>query len=507
MKLYVTIDFYDEMTAAVWTPARLKKYFTLLHSNGIERIYWIDQLEIMKYSIRRKTSENIKATLKNFDNKIAEKAIEFAHELGMEIFVLIKPYEMGIQVPEVSQDVPEDLPYVPVVGCQLGSVTKFGIEHPEVMIQRIPAPPHGDAESLTLNFSAPLSTDVTVKFFCSKQNSNYQLAESKIVPQGASNVSFKLPAGETFFILQIEDAVCGNIYKNIVTLYDKNGCQVPGSLAIQPLRYYKPTAYHLDHQGNVENILESGMLFDYFPGIPSGLYNSDMPPCCFFDFNTASHHALGVSLELNDRIHGFPNPENEVFQQFIQDWVTEDMQMGFDGLDLRISSHSSPLFWSDYGTGEAVRAARGNAHTELLRKVSGIVRNAGRIMSVHIEDFMLDSDAQYPCPMEIFWDYKRWIQEKLADEVTAKYIATDGFTNANFAMLRSCKAAGIPVNVCPFIHVMDTPQSFSAWSREAGVEAFNIYEAATVWQPEADGDGFYEINPSHVDKIRRVKLL
>ena len=128
-------------------------------------------------------------------------------------------------------------------------------------------------------------------------------------------------------------------------------------------------------------------------------------------------------------------------------------------------------------------------------------------MSVHIEDFMLDSDAKYPCPMEIFWDYKRWIQEKLADEVTAKYIVTDGFTNANFAMLRSCKAAGIPVNVCPFIHVMDTPQSFSAWSREAGVEAFNIYEAATVWQPEADGDGFYEINPSHVDKIRRVKLL
>ncbi len=506
MKIYATLDFVDEMLAGVWTPERMKKYFTMLRDFGISRLYWIDQREIMLFLGLPEKDELLKKSRQNFNDKITETAIQIAHETGLEIFALIKPYEHGVPSRYYTlESQPDGMPVLKTVSGRCGHATKHAAEHPEVMLRRVQAPEHGTAENLTLYLASPLPRDTEVKLYGSAVNGKYQVKTTKIAPAGSSEVTFKLPENDRFFALQIEDTACGNQYKNIVRITDHAGCDVPLSLAIQPLFMYQSSTYHLEHKDlSDKHFSELGMNFDYFPGIPSGLYNSDLPPCCYFDFSTAQDNVLGVSLELNDRIVGFPDPENTQFHEFVLDWISKDIEMGFDGVGIRISSHNSPLFWSDYGTGPAVRAARGEAHTKLLRRISQKVRQAGKIMGMHIEDFMYNCDPQYASPMEVFWDYQRWIDEKLMDEVSAKYIVTDGFTNENFAMIRKCKASGIAVNVCPFIHVVDAPLNYASWSLNAGADAFNIYEAATVWQLEADGDGFYEINPEKTAMIKRI---
>ena len=506
MKLYATVDFADEIIASIWTPKRLLKYFKLIRSKGITRLYWIDQQEIMERCGKDEINANMVATIQNFSGRIHETAVQLAHEAGLEIFVLIKPYECGLLAPALSDDAIKR-PHLPVAGGICDRFTSFAKKHPEAMLQRIPVPMHGEAAVLTLLFSAPLVKSGLVRLWASETNCNYQLIEEKSVPAGFQEISFTRPTGKNFFVFQSADLASGNTYEKIISISDTEERPVPFSLGIQPKRRYVPIKSHLEHRPKPcddGGFKKMGMLFDYFPGIPSGLYTSNLPPNWYFDFANATENALGVSLEINDRIVGFPDPTHPAHYESIRQWVERDLAMGFDGLDVRVSSHSSPIFWRDYGFGSEVRRTRGEAHNQLLRMISKLVRAAGKVMSVHIEDFMYDSTPELPSPMEFFWDYHRWINERLMDEVTAKMIFTDGLLAANFALACECRAAGIKVNTCPFLHNVSQPLVFASWSAQAGIEAFNIYETATVWQADAEGDGIAEINPAMLKQLCRI---
>ena len=104
MKLYAKWDFTSEILAAVWTPERLLKYFKLIRSRGITRLYWIDQQEIMGRCGRDEFNAHMVATMQNFSGRIHEAAVQLAHEAGLEFFVLIKPYEHGLLTPALSDD-------------------------------------------------------------------------------------------------------------------------------------------------------------------------------------------------------------------------------------------------------------------------------------------------------------------------------------------------------------------------------------------------------------------
>ncbi len=506
MKLYATIDFYDEIYAAVWTPERLSAYFRMIRETGITRLYWIDQREIMDHCGQREVNERMTATNANFAGRLTETAVKLAHAAGLEIFALIKPYDLAPLCPALSPEA-EDSPAIPVTGGICDRFVQFAADHPEAMLQRVPAPEHGPAKNLTLHFSGPLRAPAKVKLWTGTANKEYVAAMEQSATRGSREVNFELPAGKAFFALQIEDALCGNIYSQLVTVRDAAGRPVPVTLGIQPKKRYVPYTYHLNHQAekcNDGGFRKMGMLFDYFPGIPSSIYPGDLAACTFFDFSEAEDHVLGVTTELNARIAGCPDPAHPAFQNFILDWVHSELVRGFDGIEIRVSNHNSPLFWSDYGSGPAVRRARGEAHTGLLRKIADRVRRTGKVMGIHIEDFMFGSAPETSSAMEFFWDYHRWIAEKLSDEVTAKIILTDGLTPGNFALVRECRAAGLRVNVCPFLHVVSSPLVYAAWSAYVGVDAFNIYETATVWQPKSENDGFREVNSAMLRQLRRI---
>jgi hypothetical protein len=105
--------------------------------------------------------------------------------------------------------------------------------------------------------------------------------------------------------------------------------------------------------------------------------------------------------------------------------------------------------------------------------------------------------------MEFFWDYHTWLKEKLADEVTAKLIRTDGFSAESMELLELCKAQNIPVNYCPFLHGLHEPDDFARKIAALGVDAFNIYEAATVWKSYEAGQ-FIEKTPAQAQKLWQI---
>ncbi|MBE6359568.1 MAG: hypothetical protein E7057_10040 [Lentisphaerae bacterium] len=505
MKLYASIDFFSEMCFAVWTPEMLDEYFKLMKSKGISRIYWIDQKEIIQRSGFLPHDTRMRRTWANFNGDLTRAAAEIAHKNGLEIFVIIKPYESSIQQNAVS-DENIDSPGVDVVGGRQRLCTDFARQHPEVMIKRQTWPlPGQKAVKFVVNFSEPLKEEGVFKVFGSDTNSGYELiSERKAVP---GTVNIEVPVSKwKFMVFTLEGCSGGNCYRKIVSALDADGREVPFSLSVLSNQRYQDVAYHLDIWKRTNNggFCQYGMIFDYAPGVPSNIFTpEEVENNATFDFADAREHALGVTLELNPAIRGCPDPENQTFRNFLNDWVKEVLDHGYDGVEIRVTNHNSPVFWREYGTGREIRLARGNAHTSLLRELSAIVRGAGKKFGLHIANCMFGSSPEKSTPMEFFWDYHTWLEEKLCDEVTHKLLMSDGFSPDSLKLLEICRAKNIPVNYCRMLHGIPDPADYAGQIAKIGVDAFNIYESGTVWTRSAEGI-FVETKPEQAASLWQI---
>ena len=506
MKLYASIDFFDEMCYAIWTQEMLDIYFRTMKAKGISRVYWLDQREIMMRSGCAPHSERMQKTWANFNGDLNRVAAELAHKNGLEIWALLKPYDLGIQQAAVSAPL-RNTPGVEVTGGRMRLCTDFACQHQEVMLRRRHFPASDSkAVKYVITFSEALKAQGLFKVYTSENNQSYQLLSQRSVTPGT--IAIEEPVPQTpFTVFCLEGCSGANTLRKIVTALDQQGNQVPLTLALCPGKRYFDTAFHLDVWKAREEdggFRKQGMLFDYLPGVPSSIFTPEtIENEYIFDFAEARENALGVTLQLNPTIGGCPDPENLFFHHFVTEWVDENLERGYDGIEIRISNHNSPLFWTDYGTGPALRLTRGNAHTALLRNLSAQVRGRGKKFGLHIANFMFGSSPDKSSPMEFFWDYHTWLKEKLADEVTAKLIRTDGFSAESMELLELCKAQNIPVNYCPFLHGLHEPDDFARKIAALGVDAFNIYEAATVWKSYEAGQ-FIEKAPVQAQKLWQI---
>ena len=499
MKLYATIDFYDEMLYSAWNPEMLFKYFTLMKSKGISRIYWIDQKEIMKYSGNKSHFKHIQQTWENFNAELHQKAVELAHKAGLEIFVIIKPYELGIPTAQLSEDT--NCEAFEVVGGRIYHILDFALKHPDVLLKRC-VYPTAKAEKFIITFKEAAQSDGILNVYASSSNKNYaKIAEMQIC---TGTISVEIPVAEfEYYCFTLEKCHGANCIKDIICAVDNHGNRVPISLAILPYHLPHNARFHMDSwQAGKDNkdFLENGLVFDYLPGIPSGLFSPEFNAAREYDFASPETPALGVSLKLNSVVATFPDPENKIFNDFIANWVKEDLSYGFDGVEIRLTGHSSPVFWEEYGSMRDTRIRRGIAYKKMLIVLSEITRKANKKFGVHIPNLMFDSAPDKSSPMEFYWDYCSWIKEKIMDEITAKLVRADGFSAKSLEMLDLSKKYGIPVNYCPFLHGIKNPAEYAKRAAAYGVDAFNIYESATMWKEYKNGR-FIEYD---IEKARNI---
>jgi hypothetical protein len=131
-------------------------------------------------------------------------------------------------------------------------------------------------------------------------------------------------------------------------------------------------------------------------------------------------------------------------------WVRAMLDAGVDGVDLRISAHGclsdepeaygwNPPVLAAYnerfgpGPGDpaGIAAVRGDFYTEFLREASALVRARGKKLQVHLhaEAFRPKPvfGQQHGIPSNIEFQWRRWLEEELVDEV---YLRTSWFEAA-----------------------------------------------------------------------------
>ena len=240
MKLYATIDFFDEMRTAVWTPEMLDRYFALMKSKGISRLYWIDQKEIMKYSGVLTDFERQKQTWANFNGDLHRAVAETAHKNGLEIFAIIKPYEHCIPHTADSEKV-RCRPGIPTLRGIQHICTDFGHLHQKSMIRRETFPaPSQKIVKYAVAFDAPLEGQGVFKVYGSSENRNYKIVSERKVEAGTELI--EVPADDFRYMVFVLEGCAGkNTVRKIVTALDAQGREVPFSRFIRKsilFRYY-----------------------------------------------------------------------------------------------------------------------------------------------------------------------------------------------------------------------------------------------------------------------------
>ncbi len=502
MQLHATVDFYDEMMTGVWTPELLLEYFQMIRASGVTRVSWIDQKDIMTCGGIEQWNEFAIASIANFPKPFNRAVVETAHRAGLEIFCIIKPFDLA--VPSVTGGADEEFDgRVPAVGRRIKYIVDFAAGHQDVMMRRRPSAPSGAPAVLVLRSREAMPPGSVFQLYHSSDNFTYcPVGAAVAAAEGACEARFPLAGIETGFLaVALVAGDCVNALGELAAVEDAAGRRCPMTLGSIPRFYQTLADNHLAVQvSEGGGFTREGFLFDHQPGVPSSIFPGERAMAREFRFSEAAQRVLGVALECNRCVPGAPEPAEPRARQFWLEWIAEELGYGFDGVDVRISNHNSPLEWPLYGFNlpvveeyrrrygvdpahedfdmEKWRRLRGEYYTGFLADASRLVRGMGKRFSAHIPDMAFTPPSQSTM-MEIHWDYRSWLERKLVDEVTFKVILTDGFDADGAALAARCRELGVPVNFSPFLHCVDA--SVLDRAAAAGCEAFVLYETATVW--------------------------
>jgi hypothetical protein len=196
------------------------------------------------------------------------------------------------------------------------------------------------------------------------------------------------------------------------------------------------------------------------------------------------------------------------------EWVREILEAGADGVEMRVRNHHTHLDWGDFGfeapvrdefmsrhgvdiwsTDDFDRAAwrrlRGEHFTQFYREARALVNSFDRKMGLHISSTM-DMEPEQGASMDIHFDWRTWLDEGLADSVTAKEV----WPGTMFAdeILSHARPRGVPVMFSRYANNLwrlpggaDVCARRIQAAREHGFSGFQLYESCAVMRAHPDG--------------------
>lgn len=149
---------------------------------------------------------------------------------------------------------------------------------------------------------------------------------------------------------------------------------------------------------------------------------------------------LGIARGKNDYLSATPCEAYPEVRELWLGWIRAMLDAGVDGVDLRISAHGSltddpdaygwnpPIleaYRQRHGDGEIepteLAAVRGDFYTQFVQAASALVRSRDKKLQVHLhaEAFRpeLTFGQKHGIPVNIDFQWQRWIEEGLVDEV------------------------------------------------------------------------------------------
>lgn len=514
----MTVDFLDDMIPMPWDRQRLRKFMRLNAKNGLKRICWIyhgDRDDGFWENTGTPWRKNFLQTFDSLQAHPLRIAVMEARDAGMEIFAIYKPFDLAVQNFPVRKTTLRGR--IPVAGGALGCAFNFAVNNPDALMRRRPAE-DVTAERIVLNSAEKLTADHQFQLWESDDNWTYRRVGAPVAPEeNCQRVVFNIAerAARFFAIESLSSNAVSNRIDAIVTVESTDGKPVRRALGLVPRKYrIMDQTFHLKHEFDEGGgFSQEGFFFDYLPGIPTATCPEGQKRR--FNLSDNGQNVVGVSLDINERVPGAPEPAEPKAVEYWLSMIQKMLDYGVDGVDIRITNHNSILEWCEYGFNPPVveaykkrhgvdpmtetvdmekwRRLRGEFHTAFLEKAAALVKGAGKRLCLHVPDRAFGS-PEHPTMMDIHWDWRDWLEKGIPDEVTFKIIKADNaFSTEACELIERCRAQGVPVSACPFIHAIENPADYLESIEQLGVDAFTIYEAATLWQ--AVPDGFRELRP------------
>lgn len=540
--LEVAVDLPDDLFYAPYTQAMLDQLFEEYASWGVRRCHWIydDKDNWWNYFFGPGYSNYLK-TKENLGGDIFKAAVEAAHRQGIELYGIFKPFEMGYMLNTLGEGTPEakERGRFGRIGGVISRCCDHVIDHRELMTCRKPGA-YGPSENdvftrieLVSDQSAPAAfTAEQIRLFVSDDNNTYRPYDGPVqydeiveerVDGNAKNRPCRimqlsgLEIRSPFLAIAVPGNAgsFGNTLGNLIHVYGDQGEEQRITLGIVP------RAGQLDYDIEKATISNSkgldfchfGIEYDNVAGTPSACLAGYDGIKEWFALD-GKHGFIGVARGKDREAVAVMSPAFKETREWWLTWVKDILEAGADGVEIRVRNHHSHLSWCDFGYEAPVRdeflnrygvdiwatddfdrgawrTLRGEYVTQFYREARELVNSFGRKMGLHISPTM-DIDPQLAGAMEMHFDWRTWLDEGLADSVTAKEV-WPGSVLAN-EILSHARPKDVGVIFSRFANnIWLLPGGSDVCARrmkaahDYGFSGFQYYESCAIMRAHTDG--------------------
>lgn len=566
--LSALVDFPDDCLRFEFTEDLLAQLIDRLGWMGVRRVYWNyyhdGHWEWFKHY---EPEGGVIRTLDNLGDPM-RAGRRLAHERGLEFFAVIKPYENGVSHAKPKAVLADEgVTGLPGIGgCY--HVEPWVLERPELRVRARQADlPRGLDETpvtriqLRQKDMAPLRIrPQDLELWTSDDNNGYRRREvafnvregvdrcpRDVVDIDGEPVTGK---GEEIRFLDISGLNLLDPFVAVTTgIEDGEGTFT--NTAVEMVRAFGPDDRPLpivvaSHKAiwRPQRDLRSGDL-EYDTGLGSAVVRLDVS-------NSAAEfkNILTYADDVPDGVIAFAKGRNRYLsgslcegypevEAYWMDWVSDCIAAGVDGLDVRISCHSS---WTDspqiYGFNPPVAAeyerrygvnpdvepydpvllgeVRGDLYDRFLRSAKARLAAAELPLHHHIELESFRPDASpsrvRSRPGNITFHWRRWLRTGLTDETTLfgrawppERLLNDAFVQS---VLDEVAATSVPAHLSLPVKVSGTDggrlaDQIEYTYRSGRLDGYTIYETAALYDRHGTGsDGRLDFLPGLTEAVR-----
>jgi hypothetical protein len=543
-ELEVAVDFIDDLLHAPYTDKMFDDLFAELRSWGTSSVQWIyygRQVEGWWDGCppQLRGSAHAAQTFQNVGD-IFERAVRAAHDHGLQIHALLKPFDNGLFY-STHPDAPNarlkrignGITWIPHFVAQRRDLCttrkpgNFGAASSEPvtqidLVKADDAPAAFGVEEIQLlvsddnlsyrEYSGPLVREETVEEY-----SRFAATPSGLRDSGetcrARVLRFSgLKISAPYFAITAPDKLASfsNAMGNLIHVFTASGREkfitygIEGRLNPVNITGAVPSAGQRDFRKN-------GVEFDIVPGKSTAVLPGDAGLERAFTLDSGEGF-IAIARGKEATPIGVLSPSFPEARDWWMSWLRDALDAGADGTEIRVRNHHSPMTWREFGFEKPVVDAfrerygvdilavenfdelawqklRGEGFTELIRAASRLTRERGKIVGLHLSPTTI-TDLKFGPAMNIHWDWKRWLSEKLSDRITLKELMP-GTTPVQ--QIVNAQSAPLPMYYSPYANGLTKPgdekriQERIEVARKNGAAGYQLYECAAFIHPTSDG--------------------
>jgi hypothetical protein len=573
--LAATIDFSDDCIDMVQTVASLEQIVESLQWIGVRRLYWqYDQAGQWERMMIR--SDNLRKTTENLGGYPMALTGQMARQRGMEFYAIIKPYEMGNSFATPAASARSGLP---CIGGMHNSMDSWIAERPDLRVQARLADLPGGGEHIPVQRIQLRQKDMTpirigpadLQIWVSEDNTRYRPLDVSFTlhtdvetcPRDVYDVLGRLITrkGDPVRVINLTDLRLTFPFIAVTTSFTDSAGAFRNT-AIEMIRAFGPANQPLpivvaSHKSvwrrprdfRTGDLQFDGGIGDFNVCLDVSNASTECPHCRERGYSDCMQMPLfpeeptcrdGVIAFARGRNAYLPCAPCEAYpevQEYWLSWVGECLRAGVDGVDWRISNHSSWVNQSElygfnapiateyarrYGVNPAEQPydpdlladLRGEFYDRFLMRVKRRLAAAGKKLQVHLEADSFRPDApqarRRTRPGHMHFHWRHWLRSGLAQEATLMSFRSMDAALADPItqdMLREASAAGAPVCWRQYMFTnREGPAQADALEgayRAAGLSGYNYYDAACLYDRFRMGsDGRLSFYPGMLEALR-----